>query len=105
MVARDPVPAYAPELNPVEQVWPQVKRGLGDLLDSGVSMSCRGGEEPARAHPVPTGADRRVPPLSVAGSEPTARSTARNNNSPHPQPRSTIRVTASTFILSSSKSA
>jgi DDE superfamily endonuclease len=26
------LPAYAPELNPVEQVWSQVKRGLGNLL-------------------------------------------------------------------------
>jgi hypothetical protein len=26
------LPAYAPELNPVEQVWSHVKRGLGNLL-------------------------------------------------------------------------
>lgn len=26
------LPAYAPELNPVEHVWSQVKRGLGNLL-------------------------------------------------------------------------
>lgn len=30
------LPAYAPELNPVEQVWSQVKRGLGNLLVWGV---------------------------------------------------------------------
>ncbi len=26
------LPAYAPELNPVEQVWSHIKRGLGNLL-------------------------------------------------------------------------
>lgn len=30
------LPAYAPELNPVEQVWSQVKRGLGNLLVWGI---------------------------------------------------------------------
>ena len=30
------LPAYAPDLNPVEQVWSQVKRGLGNLLVWGV---------------------------------------------------------------------
>jgi hypothetical protein len=30
------LPAYAPELNPVEQLWSQVKRGLGNLLVWGV---------------------------------------------------------------------
>jgi transposase len=30
------LPAYAPELNPVEHVWSQVKRGLGNLLVRGV---------------------------------------------------------------------
>ena len=30
------LPAYAPELNPVEQVWSQVKRGLGNLLVCGL---------------------------------------------------------------------
>jgi transposase len=30
------LPAYAPELNPVEQVWSYIKRGLGNLLVWGV---------------------------------------------------------------------
>lgn len=30
------LPAYAPEVNPVEQVWSQVKRGLGSLLVWGI---------------------------------------------------------------------
>lgn len=30
------LPAYAPDLNPVEQVWSQVKRGLGNLLVWGI---------------------------------------------------------------------
>lgn len=32
------LPAYAPELNPVEQVWSQVKRGLGNLLVWGIDQ-------------------------------------------------------------------
>jgi putative transposase len=30
------LPAYAPELNPVEHVWSHIKRGLGNLLGWGV---------------------------------------------------------------------
>ena len=30
------LPAYAPELNPVEHVWSHVKRGVGNLLVWGV---------------------------------------------------------------------
>jgi transposase len=30
------LPAYAPELNPVEHVWSHVKRGLGNLLVRGI---------------------------------------------------------------------
>jgi putative transposase len=30
------LPAYAPELNPVEHVWSHIKRGLGNLLVWGV---------------------------------------------------------------------
>jgi putative transposase len=30
------LPAYAPDLNPTEQVWSHVKRGLGNLIVHGV---------------------------------------------------------------------
>jgi transposase len=32
------LPAYAPELNPVEHVWSHVKRGLGNLLVRGIDQ-------------------------------------------------------------------
>lgn len=36
LAACHPVTAYAPDLNPVEHVWSQIKRGLGNLLVWGI---------------------------------------------------------------------
>ena len=32
------LPAYAPELNPVEGVWAHMKRGLGNLIVHGIDQ-------------------------------------------------------------------
>lgn len=32
------LPAYAPDLNPVEHVWLHVKRGLGNLIVHGIDQ-------------------------------------------------------------------
>ena len=32
------LPAYAPDLNPAEQVWSHVKRGLGNLIVHGIDQ-------------------------------------------------------------------
>ena len=56
------LPAYAPDLNPVEGAWANMKNSLGNL--GGCSTPGPAGrhrQEPAQAHPVPARADRRLP--------------------------------------------
>ena len=56
------LPAYAPELNPVEGAWPTIEeqRGQPRLLQLTASAD-RHREEPAQAHPVPGRPHPRIP--------------------------------------------
>jgi hypothetical protein len=53
-------PAYAPDLNPVEGVWANMKNGLGNLAASSADQLA-GVQEPAQARPVPARAHPRIP--------------------------------------------
>jgi hypothetical protein len=44
------LPAYAPELKPVEGVWPSMKRSLANLTKQDIDQLGRTGEDPARPH-------------------------------------------------------
>ncbi len=59
------LPAYAPDLNPAEGVWANMKNGLGNLaarnVDQLAAIVGRDRQEPAQENPVPARAHRRVP--------------------------------------------
>ena len=56
------LPAYAPDLNPVEGAWANMKNSLGNLGRlQHPGPARRHHQEPAQAHPVPARADRRIP--------------------------------------------
>jgi DDE superfamily endonuclease len=68
------LPAYAPDLNPAEGVWANMKNGLGNLAAGDVDQLAAVVRNPAQAHPVPAGPDRRVPRPDRTG--PQTRATA-----------------------------
>ena len=53
------LPAYAPDLNPAEGVWANIKNGLGNSLPA--TSVGRHRQEPAQENPVPPGPHWRVP--------------------------------------------
>jgi transposase len=55
------LPAYAPDLNPVEGVWANMKNGLGNLAACDTHQLAAIVKKPAQAHPVPARAHRRLP--------------------------------------------
>ena len=55
------LPAYAPELNPAEGVWANMKNGLGNLGRPRRGPARRDRQEPPQAHPVPARPHRRIP--------------------------------------------
>ena len=55
------LPAYAPDLNPVEGAWANMKNGLGNLMARNVDQLASIIQEPAQAHSVPASVHRRVP--------------------------------------------
>jgi len=72
------LPSYAPDLNPAEGVWANMKNGLGNLAARNVDQLAAVVQEPAQAHPG-TG------PRSSAGSSPRPDSPSNPNR--HKQPR------------------
>ena len=53
------LPAYAPELNPAEDVWANMKSGLGNLAACTVDQLAAAVRNQAPAHPITAWADRR----------------------------------------------
>ena len=56
------LPAYAPDLNPVEGAWSVMKNSLANL--GSCSTACQlaaNHQEPAQTHPVPARSHRRIP--------------------------------------------
>ena len=69
------LPAYAPDLNPVEGAWANMKNSLGNLGGcSTPDQLAAHHQEPAQAHPVPARADRRLStPRPASASNPNPR--------------------------------
>ncbi|MEO3929305.1 transposase [Micromonosporaceae bacterium B7E4] len=55
------LPAYAPDLNPVEGLWSTMKSSLDNLAVTGVDHLTAIIRQPTQAHPVPTRPDPRLP--------------------------------------------
>jgi hypothetical protein len=55
------LPAYAPELNPVEAVWSNLKRSLANPHQAGHRSAGRADQDPAQTDAVPARPHRRLP--------------------------------------------
>ena len=55
------LPSYAPDLNPCEDAWANMKNGLGNLVACTAGAAGRYRQDPAQAHPVPARAHQRIP--------------------------------------------